>query len=152
LTKGSEHTIDGQGYALEVHFVHLNDQNKIAVVGVIFQEDKSNDELQNLVKLFPKLKYKGDETEMEASMTLENFFGENPFSYIRYMGSLTTPGCHEDVTWSVSTIIRNVGKDQMIEFRKIYSTGKDGADDECTIAENFRPVQPLNGRAVSISN
>jgi len=151
FNQGSEHTIDDQQYALEVHLVHINEKNEIAVVGVIFEEDKPNDELEKLVKLLKKLKYKGDETELDTSLILENLLPENPISYYRYKGSLTTPGCHEGVTWSVSPKIVSVGKEQMAEFRKLFSTKQSEADPECTIADNVRPVQPLYGRTVSLS-
>ncbi len=34
----SEHTINGQPYAMELHFVHADENGKLAVVGVMFKE------------------------------------------------------------------------------------------------------------------
>lgn len=153
-SKGSEHTIDNKAYAMELHFVHLNQNEDIAVVGVFFEEqDNDNPELQKIVDELPKVQYKGSEAQMESSLNLENLLPSNPTPFYRYMGSLTTPECAEGVTWSVLPEPIPVGSDQMKVFReKLFSTKEEDAQDSCKLVNNFRPVQRLNGRQVSRSS
>jgi carbonic anhydrase len=54
------------------------------------------------------------------------------------MGSLTTPPCSEEVRWHVLKTPVEVSKDQLKAFTKLYKM-------------NARPVQPLNGRKVQVS-
>ena len=60
-----------------------------------------------------------------------------PESYYRYMGSLTTPPCSENVKWIVSAEIREIAPEQMAKI-------------VARLPENNRPVQPLNGRTVEL--
>ena len=63
--------------------------------------------------------------------------------YSTYSGSLTTPGCMEIVNWINFIKPIKISKKQLEEFRKL----KDKGNDE--LVDNFRPVQPLNGRPVT---
>ena len=64
-------------------------------------------------------------------------------TYSSYSGSLTTPGCMEIVNWINFIKPIKISKKQLEEFRKL----KDKGNDE--LVDNFRPVQPLNGRPVT---
>jgi carbonic anhydrase len=57
-------------------------------------------------------------------------------AYHRYMGSLTTPPCREGVLWSVLAEPVVIAPARIAEFRALYP-------------HNARPVQPLEGRAIS---
>jgi len=153
--KGSEHDVDGVHYAMEMHLVHLSEQNDIAVVGVFFEEgNDNNEELQQIVDRFPDLKYKHSETELkpESSINLNNLLPSNPASFYRYDGSLTTPECAEGVVWSVLVKPISVGSSQMNDFRcKLYSVQEEDASKGCKLVNNFRPVQPQNDRQVLLS-
>ena len=59
-------------------------------------------------------------------------------TYYRYDGSLTTPGCTEGVKWIVMNTPVQVSDAQLAAFTKAYHN-------------NFRPVQPLNGRTFLIT-
>lgn len=148
--RGTEHTIDGQHLALEMHLVHLNENNEIAVLGVMYEEvDDTNEDLHNIVCALSRLRYKDTNTQV-SSVNLDKLLPENKSAFFRYKGSLTTPNCSEGVTWSVLATLNTVGSSQMDEFRKIYSTTPDKAEDACTLSNNFRPVQPLNDRRVTM--
>jgi len=54
-------------------------------------------------------------------------------SYYHYVGSMTIPPCTEDVHWNVLNSPIQVSRKQIEMFRKHYPN-------------NYRPVQPLNGR------
>jgi len=66
---------------------------------------------------------------------LASAFWDSPVA--TYRGSLTTPPCTENVTWYVFTQPASVSAKQLAIFTDALGTG------------NFRPVQPLNGRAVT---
>jgi carbonic anhydrase len=56
----------------------------------------------------------------------------------RYDGSLTTPPCGEGVKWHVAVSPTGVSKAEVYAYKFALET-----------VENFRPVQPLNGRVVT---
>ena len=58
--------------------------------------------------------------------------------YFHYTGSFTTPPCTEDVLWMVLKSPVELSPEQIKTFRAI-------------IKGNNRPVQPLNGRTVTVS-
>ena len=92
-------------------------------------------------------KPKGDVATV-SSLSLENFLPSGPSSashFYRYDGSLTTPGCYESVTWTVFHQPLAISEGQMSFFRSLKF--KDGNP----MVNNFRPVQPLNGRKISAS-
>jgi carbonic anhydrase len=149
---GSEHTLDDVQYAMELHFVHMNSEDKAAVVGIFFEEqDDDNDDLKPIVDQLKNVRFKGTESHLASELDLNSLLPSNPTSYYRYEGSLTTPGCAEIVTWSVVPEPMGVGKAQMAEFRKLSTATEDKATSGCKMAGNYRPPQPLNGRQVLLS-
>ncbi|CUS08688.1 unnamed protein product [Tuber aestivum] len=110
----SEHRLRHESFPLEVHFVHtkLDDENKLAVVGIFFDlvDTGSGDAL--LQSIYPKLdglqkpkhSRRGEQEKhgdsFEVQMHSINNIVDN--SHIRsYPGSLTTPPCSEGVSWYV---------------------------------------------------
>ncbi|KAF7634180.1 Alpha-carbonic anhydrase domain-containing protein [Meloidogyne graminicola] len=72
-------------------------------------------------------------TERESSKGAENFTS----SFVRYQGSLTTPPCTENVTWTVFTDPVSITKEQLSYLRNIKDCkGK-------LITKNYRPVQKI---------
>ncbi|PVD20782.1 hypothetical protein C0Q70_18943 [Pomacea canaliculata] len=74
--------------------------------------------------------------------------------YWTYEGSLTTPPCSENVTWILMRYPLMVSYQQMEEFRRLktHNRGEQPRPgDDGTMADNFRPTQPLNGRVVRAS-
>ncbi|GKA21504.1 alpha carbonic anhydrase 7-like protein [Tanacetum coccineum] len=57
--------------------------------------------------------------------------------YYRYVGSLTTPPCTQNVTWTIVNKVRTVSREQLYAIR-------DAVHDEAEA--NARPVQALNNR------
>jgi len=62
------------------------------------------------------------------------------WQYVRYSGSLTTPGCSEGVDWYVLLEPVTVSPEQVLSFAQYVSGGR-------SFAQNARPLQALNGRA-----
>ncbi|CEF64236.1 Alpha carbonic anhydrase domain-containing protein [Strongyloides ratti] len=141
--EGSEHTLNSLQYPVELHLVHqgINDPSKLAVLGVFIR--LSNDgkafiteekELDKLIE--PNSKAPADGQKLEDKLP------KNLRSFIRYSGSLTTPPCTENVTWTIFTEPISITKEQVEKLRKIKdSEGK-------VIIKNFRPTQEWYGRTV----
>jgi len=158
-TKGSEHTHNGRIFPLELHFVHYHTRNadltaavgenledSLAVLGVMFEiSPRDNAVMATLLENAQTYK---DNSE---SMTPLDLTGLLPMytDYYRYMGGLTTPTCNEIVVWTLFTRPLPISESQMDIFRALFNN----ADGEPTdrMVNNFRPVQGLNGRIVTMS-
>lgn len=62
-------------------------------------------------------------------------------SYFRYMGSLTTPPCTENVIWNILGKVRQISKEQVALLEALMPA-----------KHTARPPQPLNGRVVQFYN
>jgi carbonic anhydrase len=127
----SEHTIDGEHFPLEVHFVHKHSDTDFAVLGVMFDEGGENELFKKYLSNFPTSKgeYKSDDIINLMSLLPENK------NYYYYSGSLTTPPCTEVVSWFVLENPIEASKEQIEEFSKILNN-------------NYRPTMALNSRDI----
>lgn len=142
----SEHTINGERYDMEMHFIHDKDkqflrQNKMKdrdpkrealVMGVFFKVGNNIHEGKELeyIKLHNKKKF-----DFDISKFLNIKKG-----YYNYEGSLTTPKCDEIVEWIVF-------KDPIIISRELYQKIFNWVNHSYPIG-NARPIYPLNGRRI----
>ncbi len=129
----SEHTINGKHFPLEVHFVHKHSDTDFAVIGVMFIAGKENELFKKYLDKFPTKK--GEYATNEV-IDLAKLLPENK-SYYYYNGSLTTPPCTEVVNWYVLKNPIEASREQLDKFSNILNN-------------NYRPVQPLNGRKVKL--
>lgn len=129
----SEHEIDGELSEMEVHFVHTNSDNELAVLGILMKKGSENEYLNELWSILPE---KETETniELEEPLALESLLPENKRAF-HYNGSLTTPPCSEGVKWTVLAEAIEVSQEQIDAFTAIFP-------------DNHRPVQPWNDRDV----
>lgn len=132
----SEHTIGGEHGVMEFHAV-FSSGNANLVVGMLFEIGwYFNPFIQKLINAgLPERE--GDTTETDDAIDLADALTDTQ-SYYTYGGSLTTPPCSETVTWVVLTKPARLHHRQFESFRRI-------------LGNNFRPLQPLNGREVRIS-
>ena len=132
----SEHTLNGAHTAMELHLVHKDSAGRIAVVGVMLVEGAHNPAYE------PVLAHMPAEAGQAATITgvIVHAAGLLPAqqSYYRYNGSLTTPPCTEGVTWFVMAEPVALSAAQVAAFTRLYD-------------HNYRPVQPLHGRAFLLS-
>ncbi|MDR2614873.1 MAG: carbonic anhydrase family protein [Candidatus Accumulibacter sp.] len=130
----SEHAIDGARFPMELHFVHQNAANKLAVLGVLIQEGKENAALAEAFEALPQNeKARGKRLDVDIIALLPE--QKNAFEYT---GSLTTPPCSENVCWLVLRAPIEFSRTQIDAFRKLYPN-------------NSRPLQAINGRAIGKS-
>lgn len=129
----SEHTVEGNHGAMELHAVFKNmESGKLAVIGMLYSIGSENHFLQELIDAgLPKKE--GDET-LAWDINLDDGL-TNTSSYYTYQGSLTTPPCSEIVTWIVLKQAAEMSEQQFQEFRKI-------------LGNDFRPLQERNNREV----
>jgi carbonic anhydrase len=130
----SEHTVKGQFYDMEMHLVHKNSKNELAVVGVMLKKGTPNNIIQVLWDNIPS------EVNKENAVTgiSVNAAGLLPSNtgYYHYFGSLTTPPCSEGVNWSVLKTPIEVSEEQIAKFRSVMGV------------DNNRPVLPVNKRFI----
>ncbi|XP_074636243.1 carbonic anhydrase 1-like [Acropora palmata] len=154
-TQGAEHGMDGIFYPAEIHFVSFNEKypniseslshsDGLAVLGVFLKVGDFNSHYDKFLmeSMVPK---EPDTNKSIASFPLDSLLPADKTKYFRYNGSLTTPTCNEAVTWTVFKDAVEISQAQMDILRSLKMKGND------TIVDNYRPVQPLNGRTVKNS-
>jgi len=133
----SEERINGKGYAMVAHFVHKNQEGKLAVVAVLMRKGGApNPFVKTLWAHLPKEKEK-EETVAGVSVDPAAFLPTNR-AYYTFTGSLTTPPCSEGVTWFVLKTPVAISDAQAARFGKLYN-------------HNARPVQARNDRVIQVS-
>jgi len=155
-TVGSEHVVDGEHYAAELHFVSyntkyadlmdaLNHEDGLAVLGLFMQVGGKNNTAFSFLESARNLTSSYTSISDVPAFRFDTMLPANKTKYFRYSGSLTTPSCKESVTWTVFRDAVNISEYQMNilrQLRKTYTTKSVG---------NFRPVQPLYDRVIRAS-
>ena len=132
---GSEHTMHGTRYPLEVHLVHASDDGRLAVIGILFQQGRENQALADLISALP-----GTVGGYDPDMTFDlNDLLPGGWDVYRYEGSLTTPPCSEIVDWTVFEKPLTASADQIAVFETLFP-------------HSYRPVQDRGRRFVLKSN
>ncbi|KAM8991200.1 carbonic anhydrase 4 [Ara ararauna] len=153
---GSEHSIDGEKQAMELHIVHIREdaaditeakktKDGVAVLAFFVKVEEENKNYETLVNELENIKYKGqtaqiDPLPLSSLLPAEKDLGR----YYRYEGSLTTPDCYEGVTWTIFEKPIELSVSQISQFSTLHFDGRNST----YMTENFRPVQLLNERKV----
>ncbi|KAK2525368.1 carbonic anhydrase 4 [Columba livia] len=153
---GSEHSIDGEKQAMELHIVHIREDasgieeakkyaNGVAVLAFFIKIEEENRNYATLISELENIKYKGQTAQMEP-LPLSSLIPpkEDLGRYYRYEGSLTTPDCYEGVIWTIFEKPIELSLSQITQFSTVHFDGKNSTP----MAENFRPAQFLNEREV----
>ena len=128
----SEYLIDGKSFPMEVHFVHQAEDGRFAVIGAMIAEGAANPAIAQLWNVAP---YDPDTTGSgDAVISIRDLMPSNQ-SYMRFMGSLTTPPCTEGINWHMLMTPITASAEQIAAFRSAFP-------------HNNRPIQPRNGRLV----
>ncbi|KAF7655333.1 hypothetical protein LDENG_00057680 [Lucifuga dentata] len=153
---GSEHTVDGKQYPMELHIVNIKsslnrnttlgvaDPTGLAALGFLIEASNTTDvpiSWQNLSS------YLNSITSGDQSVTIANMFslddltvGVNRSNYYRYLGSLTTPSCNEAVVWTVFKDTIKVSQNLIDLFATTVHTGNSSTTP--LMINTFRNVQP----------
>lgn len=111
----SEHTLGGKYYPGEMHFVHVSEDGKLAVVGLFLEYAKSREGAEKFFSKIPAL----NESSSHQSVDLSRFIGSRR-EHFYYQGSLTTPPCSENVHWIVFDQPLEIDQADFAGFTKIY--------------------------------
>ena len=136
LHNSSEHTINGESFLLEMHLVHERESGEIAVVGVLYRLGEADPAIQAIIDAAPQ----PGETAEPASPLDPNDYLPAKRGHYSYSGSLTTPPCTEGVEWLVMSEIKEITQEQAMRIAALTGGGT-----------NNRPVQPLGGRRITVS-
>jgi carbonic anhydrase len=139
----SEHTVNGRLADMELHLVHRNALQNLAVVGILLQVGpRPNPVIEEIFRVAPQ--DPGAQALEGRTLSALEVLPRNPFSFWTYSGSLTTPPCSEGVKWTVLKNPVNVSQATVDRFRSIIARFPNYAGFDA----NNRPVTPLNGRAI----
>jgi len=130
----SENNINGEEYPLEAHFVHATKEGDLAVVAVMFKMGEENPILAKIWSKFPLEQNKPVSIELSKT-DIEGILPSNK-EYYKFMGSLTTPPCSENVKWNVFKTTMSISKEQIKQFFNIFGHS------------NNRLLQDVNGRTI----
>lgn len=164
-SQGSEHTVDGSHSPGEIYLVFYDGDDfstfadaaassvsdALATVSYMVKTESTTAENADLKTLIDALATPSgvfvdtDKGELYADIdiNLEKIFGLSVDDYYYYDGSLTTPGCTENVKWILSNKKIELSTAQMNTLRAILTP--DTAD---VLVDNFRPTQTLGSRTV----
>uniref|UniRef100_A0A8C9N8Y5 Carbonic anhydrase n=1 Tax=Serinus canaria TaxID=9135 RepID=A0A8C9N8Y5_SERCA len=155
VSPGSEHSIDGEKYPMELHIVHIREDasdmteakktpDGLAVLA-FFVKVEENKNYETLLSELKNIKYKGQSAQVDP-LPLSSLLPpeEDLERYFRYQGSLTTPDCYQGVIWTIFETPVQLSLLQLSQFAALHFDGKNSTP----MLENFRPAQPLNGREV----
>ncbi len=134
----SEHVVNGQTFPAELHFVHVRDDGKLAVLGVLIEVGEENETFQTILDNMPHEegeRNEGTGLKIKPASLLPR---KHKNQYYSLAGSLTTPPCSEGVEWYVFAEPISISNDQLDRLISFYS-------------DNARHPQDLNGRVVSTS-
>ncbi|KAI1285915.1 Carbonic anhydrase 2 [Halotydeus destructor] len=160
---GSEHTVDGQSFAAELHLVHWNadkfgsffeaasNDKGLAVLGMLLQVGaEAHPEFDKVIKHMSDIQYKGQSVPLSDSLNIENFLPLER-GYWTYEGSLTTPPLYESVQWIVFKQPVVVSQEQLEKCRDLRRHECDNIPEsgEHKVDTCYRPPQPLCDRSVA---
>ena len=129
----SEHRIDGASFAAELHLVHADADDNLAVVGLLFSLGAPSSVAQEIL----------DAASAAPNTVVDGFalnargYAPGELGYYRYDGSKTTPPCDEPVDWYVMRQPKTISPEQVDSLLALSG------------GPNSRPVQPTGDRVIT---
>nr|XP_054605158.1 carbonic anhydrase 4 isoform X1 [Nothobranchius furzeri] len=165
---GSEHTVDGKRYPMELHIVNSKstynqnvtlaqeDSTGIAVLGFLIEELTGTTgqpaSWKILTSLLANISVAGQSVEVPAGISLDDLLvGVDRTKYYRYLGSLTTPNCNEAVIWTVFKDTIKVSKDLIDLFSTSLHINDGSSPLMVNIYRSIQPAQPVSTQPKSSS-
>ena len=128
----AEHTLDGEGAAMELHLVHRDSADQLAVVAVRYQLGAADAAIQRLIEATPE---RGTSVDSGLGLSVADYAPASSGHY-HYVGSLTAPPYTEPVEWYV------------IDTQPTISAEQADALQGLTDGPNARCLQDRNGRRI----
>lgn len=154
--KGSEHTLNGNMFAAELHLVHYNTKYKtfaeaadkpdgLAVFGFFIRPGKKHLGMKEFLDISViNCREEGKKAHTTTQLDISSLCPGNMKNYWTYEGSLTTPPLYESVTWIVFKEPIEMSDEQLHALRTLRCGNK-------CIVDNYRPPVPLGDRVLRAS-
>ncbi|CAL8103815.1 unnamed protein product [Calicophoron daubneyi] len=155
---GSEHEINGKSFSAEAHLVTYNcmlypsstvassSPGGLAVLGFLMQNNGQRTDtffsrLGSTVDNLPNLVDTGSSVKMPAFNLSKVLELVDANQFYRYVGSLTTPPCTEDVMWTIFEKVCSISSSELDLLRKLKYPS---TESQMHMTNNYRPIQPVN--------
>lgn len=163
--ESSLHRVNGVGFPLEIHFVHMNTKytnideafkmpegllilSALAVPSTheSYLFDRILEELANISRPIQQV-------PLEEDSTWRGLLPADTSRFYRYQGSMILPPCHESVQWIVFEDKLKLGQRQLKRMKRYKFVGKDLSQNNKEIdwTSQRRPLQNLKDRQVERS-
>ncbi|KAM4623957.1 carbonic anhydrase 4-like [Polymixia lowei] len=158
---GSEHTVDGRRFPMELHIVNskssfnqnttqaIQDSTGLAALGFFIEEMSGNataspSSWQSLTSYLANITASGQSVTVAAGISLDDLLvGVDRTNFYRYLGSLTTPTCNEAVVWTVFKDSIKVSKDLIDLFSTTVRVNGSTSDFMTNVYRGVQPSQPV---------
>ena len=161
---GSEHSFNGEFYALEAHLVHYSNRYPSAykaqkhrdgmlVMSVLYRlQDAANQQLDELIQIIGRVSGRQIDTMSADRLSPKNLLPKNRDHFFTYFGSLTSLPFSESVRWIVFADTSTIGNQQLDQIRRTAQYNSRGLPDGWRSFSNTRDQQPLHGRNVQTNS
>ena len=129
----SEHRIGGASFAAELHLVHADADDNLAVVGLLFRLGAPSPVAQEILDAAPA----APNTVIDGFALNARGYAPGELGHYRYNGSKTTPPCDEPVDWYVMRQPKTISPEQVDSLLALSG------------GPNNRPVQPTGDRVIT---
>ncbi|XP_016047388.1 carbonic anhydrase 14 isoform X2 [Erinaceus europaeus] len=161
-TGGSEHQINSEATAAELHIVHYDcdsynslseaaqSPQGLAVLGILIEVgDTENPVYEHILSHLHEIRHK-DQKTLVPSFNMRGLLPLQLWQFFRYNGSLTTPPCYQSVLWTVFSQRAQISRAQLEKLQETLFSTEEGLSSEL-LAQNYRVPQQLNQRTVFAS-
>lgn len=128
----AEHTVDGEEFEAEVHFVHANENDELLVVGVMYRLGDPDEGLRQIIEESPP---EGEEAGVVPALSSAEL-APRSVAFYHYVGSLTAAPFSEPVQWYLVQSPGTVSQRQVEQLQQL------------TGGPNARALQDRNGRTI----
>ncbi len=137
----SEHVVAGRNFPAELHYVHVNEDGRIAVLGVAIDIGNEHPVFQSILDNMPNEEGQENATTGIQLNPAQLLPAPDPanLEYYTLAGSLTTPPCSEGVQWYLLPQTITISAAQLDQLRTFYNS-------------NARAPQEVNGRNLLSTN
>lgn len=151
---GSEHKINGEATAAELHIVHYDSESYaslseaaqqpqgLAVLGILVEVGETeNPAYEHILSHLHEIRHKDQRTSVPP-FNVRGLLPPLLAQFFRYNGSLTTPPCYQSVLWTVFNRRAQISMGQLEKLQEaLFSTEEEPSQ---LLVQNYRAPQPLN--------